>query len=553
MVSHVVTPLLWLLLSAGPVLADSAAPDEATAEVRSDELPMDATTLDDSGATIGEIVVNVGDVFDPELPGENRKLYRFINRLHRKTREHVIRRALLFQSGDPFSSRQIEESARNLRDTQYLYDAEVRPLRYEDGRVDVEVRTRDVWSLQAGVSFGRSGGENTTRFGLEDKNFLGLGQSLTFKHTSDVDRTSSLFRFLDPNLFGRRMNIEVNYSDNSDGQLRRLVVERPFFSLNSRWATGVTALSDERVDSLYSLGKITDSFGHDETSVEVWAGFSRGLANGRVGRRTVGLTLERNRFSRPVGDPDATFIPPDRQLTYPWIEFASIEDEYFIARDLDEIERQEDRNLGRQYKIRLGLISTALGSDRDRARLAASYTSGWSPGSGEYVFFDGSIDGRFGAGEPEDFQVAGGVRVYLRNFRRNVMFVELRADLTENLDAELQLLLGGDNGLRGYPLRYQNGDRRVLLTVEQRFFADWHVFKLVRVGAAAFVDVGRSWFKESPGDPIHGWLRDAGVGLRLGSSRTSAASMLHIDLAVPLDGDRSISNLQVLVKTKNSF
>jgi len=532
--SQVVTPLLWVLLTIGPIEIE--------------EVPHEG-----AGATIGEIVLRVGDVFDPEQPGEDRKFYRIVNRLHRKTRERVIRQSLLFRTGDPFSARVLAESARILRETQYLYDAEVRPLRREDGRVDVEVRTRDVWSLQAGVGFGRSGGENTTHIGLEDKNFLGLGQSLKFKHSSDVDRTSSLFRFRDQNLFGSWVRTELAYSDNSDGQLQRVIVERPFFSLNSRWATGVTAESDERVDSLYTLGLATDGFNHHEELVEAWAGFSRGLIDGRARRWTTGVTFERNRFGVAPIYPNSTFIPPDRKLVYPWIEFGSVEDAYFVGRDLDKIERQEDRNLGGQYGIRLGLISKVFGADRDRALLAVSHTSGWSPHRGDYVFFDSGIEGRFGSGEPEDLQVGGGVRVYLRNFHQHVMFVGLRADLTENLDPEEQLLLGGDNGLRGYPLRYQDGDRRVLLTVEQRFFTDWHVLKLVRVGAAAFVDIGRSWFRDSSGEPTHDWLRDVGVGLRLGSSRTGVASILHIDLAVPLDGGGSISGFQVLVKAKNSF
>jgi hypothetical protein len=48
-------------------------------------------------------------------------------------------------------------------------------------------------------------------------------------------------------------------------------------------------------------------------------------------------------------------------------------------------------------------------------------------------------------------------------------------------------------GLRGYPLRYESGTSRGLLTVEQRFYTDWYPFRLVRFGAAIFGDVGRTW------------------------------------------------------------
>jgi hypothetical protein len=48
-------------------------------------------------------------------------------------------------------------------------------------------------------------------------------------------------------------------------------------------------------------------------------------------------------------------------------------------------------------------------------------------------------------------------------------------------------------------------------------------------------------------------LRDLGVGLRLGNSRSALGNVLHIDLAFPLDGDPSIKSVQLLVETKEKF
>jgi hypothetical protein len=53
--------------------------------------------------------------------------------------------------------------------------------------------------------------------------------------------------------------------------------------------------------------------------------------------------------------------------------------------------------------------------------------------------------------------------------------------------------------------------------------------------------------------PQLGWLRDVGVGLRLGSGRSSFGSVVHIDLAAPLNPGQSISRLQLLVTTEQSF
>jgi hypothetical protein len=86
---------------------------------------------------------------------------------------------------------------------------------------------------------------------------------------------------------------------------------------------------------------------------------------------------------------------------------------------------------------------------------------------------------------------------------------------TNNVDPELQVLLGGDNGLRGYPLRYRPASG-ALLSVEERFFTDFYPWRLFRVGYAAFFDVGRV-------------------------------------SAFPLNGDPTIDTMQLIVETKGSF
>ena len=136
---------------------------------------------------------------------------------------------------------------------------------------------------------------------------------------------------------------------------------------------------------------------------------------------------------------------------------------------------------------------------------------------------------------------------------RSKFYLDVSGALADDLDAERQLLLGGDNGLRGYPLRYQAGTSRALLTVEERYYTDWYPFHLFYVGAAAFFDVGRTWGTDVTGAESAGWLRDVGIGLRLGSSRSSFGNVIHIDLAFPLDGDDDIDDVQLLVKTKARF
>ncbi|HEX2643451.1 MAG TPA: hypothetical protein VHU81_10685, partial [Thermoanaerobaculia bacterium] len=233
---------------------------EVEAPAPKPEAPPAAETPDavqaPEGATIGEIRIVTQSIFDTSKPDENKRLFRLADRLHRTTRPQVIERQLLFRTGEPFSQTALDESERILRANRYLYEAEIRPVRYEDGRVDLEVVTRDVWTLRAGASVNRAGGVNTFDFSLQDSNFFGTGKDLTIWRNSGIDRDSTLFRYRDPALFGSRVQMEASVADYSDGGSKRLEVERPFYSLNARWAAGFKSFFYNRVDSLYDRGHI---------------------------------------------------------------------------------------------------------------------------------------------------------------------------------------------------------------------------------------------------------------------------------------------------------
>lgn len=510
------------------------------------------------GAVIGDIRVVTRNIFNPEKPGEDRWVFRLANRLHRTTRPGVIESQLLFRPGDPYSPELIEESARLLRKNSYLYSAEIRPILREDGKVDIEVLTRDVWTLEGSAGFGRAGGENTTSFNVTDSNFLGTGKELTVSRIGTVDRTSDLLRYQDPNVWGSRTRLFLSVADNSDGGRERLEVERPFYSLDARWAAGVRVFHDDRVDRIFKAGKATTGFRHEQDFVEVYGGLSPGLRGGVANRFRAGFTFSRETFRlEPTLFPKA-FVPADRTLSYPWIGFDSVQDRFVVEHDLNRIERPEDLNLGRQIHARLGFSSPAFGADREHWIGEAGFADGWRPGPGQLLLASVGGSTRWAENDAENLLVSANVRYYLRTFGKHLLFASLSGDAAKNLDTEDQLLLGGDSGLRGYPLRFQTGDRRLLFTVEQRFFSDLEIFHVAKVGAAVFFDAGQAWYLDQEEVDLDGprerkLLKDIGVGLRLGSIRSSRGAVVHLDVAFPLDGDDSIDRVQWLVSTRESF
>ncbi|HEY4973415.1 MAG TPA: hypothetical protein VII41_07395, partial [Steroidobacteraceae bacterium] len=163
------------------------------------------------------------------------------------------------------------------------------------------------------------------------------------------------------------------------------------------------------------------------------------------------------------------------------------------------------------------------------------------------------VASRFEDGALHDAIVTWTSSYYLRTSDHTRMLVRFSGDAGHDLDGDHTLQLGGDSGLRGYPLRYQNGNQRALVTLEERLYTNYYLFRLVNLGAAAFYDMGRTWGTTLVPTPQLGLLKDVGVGLRLGNARSSFGSVIHIDLALPLDRSGSISSLQFLVSTHQSF
>jgi hypothetical protein len=524
----------------------------ACAEGEPPPLPTDEE-LERAQAVIGRITISAGEIFDPTVRGETGWLYRTANKLHVNTRPAVIRGQLLFKPGEPYRARLIRESERILRANVYLYDATIVPVAYDGHTVDLEVRTRDNWTLNPGFNFSRTGGENKASLQLEERNLLGTGRGLDFGWSRNVDRQSLTFQYSDPHFLSTWTNFAVTYSDADDGQTKALRLDRPFYALDTRRAGGTYLFDSLRNDPRYQLGHKVGEFEHREEYYEIYGGLSSGWRDGWVQRWTFGTTMRRDRFALLPGVLPGGPLPADRELVYPWIGFEVVEDQFQERINQDQIARTEDVLVGLRADARVGYASQSLGSDRDAWIVAVNAQDGTDLRPGESLFGSVSTSGRVEAGTIRDGVLSAEARYYRRTSKNFKFFATVNGTVTKNLDAENQLLLGGDNGLRGYPLRYQAGTASALLTLEERYYTDWYPFRLFHVAGAVFFDMGRTWGTDVTGATSLGLLKDLGIGLRLGSSRSAFGNVLHVDLAFPLDGDSSISSVQFLVETKGHF
>lgn len=515
--------------------------------------PLDPARLEADGAIIGRIVLNKQDVFDLSIPEENNALYRLANRLHILTKDSVIRNQLLFESGDVYSKRLVEETERILRRNSYFYDASIVPIERDNGSVDLQVNTKDVWTLKPGFSFSRKGGENSTLIKLEELNLFGRGQQVFIARSEDVDRDSTIFTFRDRNLGRSWTQLRAQYADSSDGHSNSISVVRPFYALESRWSAGFDVSDFDSERRLYQLGEKAAEFRHEQEYYSAFGGWSAGLRNGWVRRYTAGVVYDDNRFSETF-DPDLPpAIPANRELVYPFFGIEILQDKFETVQNRDQIQRNEDFLTGLRFAATLGWADENVGADRNAALYWLSASGSFGDLSREAVLLSADASGRVESGDVVNSLLSISARYYKQQSDQRTFFATVTGTFGTELDLDNPVELGGDTGLRGYPLRYQTGTSKLLLTIEQRYFWNWYPFRLVRVGGAIFADAGRTWGDNPLGGRSLGWLTDVGFGLRLQPTRTGTRSIIHVDVAFPLDGDDSIDEVQFIIESKKSF
>jgi hypothetical protein len=509
--------------------------------------------LEAEGATIGEIHIVPQDIFDTSDPKEDYLLFRAANALHIKTRAGVIRRSLLFKSGDRVSVRLIEEAERVLRGARYLYDVQLRPVAYRDGVVDIEVATRDTWSLDLSASASRTGGANTSSINIAEYNLLGTATALSYDHSNTVDRSSNEFRISNDRTFDGWTLLSYSRARNSDGSREAAAIFRPFYALDARWSAGITASKDDRIDAVYNSGNVISEYRHRQDQAEVIGGWSKGRVGGWVHRYSIGVGFRDDAFALEPGRVAPEQLPSDERLVAPFFRFEVIEDRFERLENRNQIGRPEFFALGLASTLQLGWASTGFGSSKNAWLYSGTVSRGFEPAPEQTLIASAAISGQYTNGQVRRQKLGGAVQYYLPQSRRWLFYASGSGNTLRNPDVSDVLLLGGDNGLRGYPLRYQSGHHRALITVEERVSTDVYAFRLFRLGAAAYLDVGRAWGGSNVNTTNPGWLANVGLGLRIFNVRAAFSNVLHLDLAFPLVRNADVERVQFLVKTRASF
>lgn len=380
---------------------------------------------------------------------------------------------------------------------------------------------------------------------MREHNIFGSGKAIGLAYKSDHERGSIQFDYADDQLLNSRKRLNVILHSNSDGHLYQLGIESPFYALDTPDSWYVRVADSASESDFYSAGEVTDRFSVDHKALEVSYARTQHVRGNTSSRYRVGWYYEQSDVAHLNGA--GSKISHD--LSYPWLEYEYLDNTYLQLENFNTMGKTEDTAVGRNFTVRAGLLTKALGSDANQLQLSTTLHDSFVSSSKHLGLVDFTTTSYFGQGQRAGTEAELQVGYHYFLDRRNTFYFKSAVKVADNLLFNEQYLLGGGEDLRGYPEGYQAGNKSAVFTAEYRHFFDKSPYQLFKLGAVGFMNVGTVWGRGNDPD----WLKDVGVGLRLVPTRSSSAKVIHIDLAFPLGAQGDIDKAQFTIGTKTSF
>jgi hypothetical protein len=561
---------LVLLFPASAAAAGYADLGTLEREAVDDALALRGLAIDPEpqGKTIVQVhVVNL-DVF---LARERVPLV-WANIFHRTTREHHVRRESLLQAGDRYDQDLVEETTRNLQDPSLSNVVAVLPVKSATpGMVDLLIVTRDIWSLRFNQDYEIQQGQIIYyTASLSENNLFGWRKNLAVVFVMDQGEMSFGPSYIDPNILGTRLKLQAAFSwiwarhtgeiaaGPLEGSSSHFRLEYPLWALARHWG----AYSDfQHFDGVRRRFE-----GTDLRLVPVSDGASLATppvgptAPWEYGLRTIALSSAVTRsFPRPAliqrislghelnlvrpflladfpylcGAPERTRFS---QLVFPLSErsadlfllYQLFTPRYRTYRDFNTFDFREDVQLGPSLSLKAGRASELFGSDKDFSLFQTSLdlTAGWWGG---LESIGGSWEGRLAGNEMTDQLVQGRASLATPVLARLVRLVAVGNVGFLFVNARKRYFaVGGDNGLRGYPVgQFVGTGAEFSGHIEARSTALKLAF--LRLGGLLFFDAGHA-AADAGSLTLYD---DVGFGLRLLIPQLDTHS-LRADWAFPL-------------------
>ena len=522
---------------------------------------------------------SIFDTSDPDLDPRFRWAYSLANKLHRRTKDGMIRRELLFDVGDCLQPVLLEESERLLRGYGFISRVDLYAVQQPGGGYHVIVDTEDEWSTQVELQFDLSGEFQFEELDLREKNLLGTGQTVGLFYRSIEATRSYGIRYETPQFLRTRWDLELEAGRTRAGDLLHQEFRYPFLGEIGEWAFRQWYHQQDR----HFEYVVPDPFTPCRSDCRVLVPIhQRGVhvaalrRFGELGNLTVlGAGLSYQDLSYPGGDTasvtlvtdgdyegripaPAPFLRPANALTSPLQNVRAVvlvgkrNIQWQERQGLDSFRGDEDVRIGAEVELAFARSIPGIEADNDLYASMDLYAAAGPPS----LFFATRVradarrdyDTRPEDHEMKDVFAEGEALLYLRPRFLPAHTLVFRAAGAGgwHVETPFQLTLGGELSLRGWPEYALPGGRRVVFTVEDRWFVGWPLPDVADFGTSLFVDVGRVWPGEAPFGVDSGWRATIGAGIRA-NFPARGSNTFRIDAAFPVGSDGGLGRLQLMI------
>jgi outer membrane protein assembly factor BamA len=523
--------------------------------------------------TVTSVSIDTQPIFD-ETAADAIVLHTWANALHINTKPSVVAERLPFDEGDEVTQADIVEAEALLRAERYIANADIKAeFDCASKNVNIRVTTFDNWSLIPTLSFSRSGGENSTIVGVREDNLLGLGIRSTFRYRKDEQRTGYQFSMRSAFPWVRHSNVAITIADNDDGEAYGVAFDKPFYHLASEYSALVSAFTNKRIEDIFQNGDTRNSLSIDELNLRAAYGIQLSASNEETQRVRFGVNRERLEFISAPDSPSqgieffenpafinemlqnnshTNFVPETRDFLYPWLGYEFVQRDIQVMQDIYLIRQPEDINLGWELYMQLGIEL-----NNDSGDVGTHTQFGLRKGSliGEGLLLLSANFESILNTDIEDYARFNGQAEYFYRLSPLIgYYAQASATIAKNPFADRPIVIDDDNGVRGYPLQYQHGNKRFSASLETRFYTDYSFYQLFELGFAAFVDVGRAYDGDfSNLNEDQSLLASTGFGARLYSNKASNPGVVHIDIAKPLGDGESVNTWEWSIQLRRGF
>jgi hypothetical protein len=489
------------------------------------------------------------------------------NTFHALTAEDVIRRELLLDVGDAYTTDRVEESMRNLRALSIFALVRMVAVKSaEPGSVGLLVYTRDIWSLRLETSFAGAGTALNLGATLSERNFLGRNKQVSGRFFLNPKSFYVGEAYVDPRLLGGDLRLSQYFDlifnrarSEPEGSRGGLSLSDPFRDLRQTWSWSASALYASFVNrQLDGTDIVLAGPGPNGVAVtcepqgpECWRSvweddsYSASLAGSyrrgerykqtfslgaAVSDREVDPNAETGLTAEQEAEFRATILPKTRRQIYPFVSYDLFVPEYAVYENLSSFGRSENVRVGPSTEGTLRLPLAAFGSSTNSVVFegAAGYVLGDGDSLGELAV---SAKARLEDGKVVDELATALLRGATPSFLFGRLIGRIDWAGRRNDTEHTQVTLGGDNGLRGYA----SGEFRVFGGNRLRGNLEYRslplVLESVHVGAVVFYDVGSVY---SALAQAH-FDQSIGAGLRVLFPQLNSTPF-RLDLGVPLTG-----------------